>query len=69
VLLDMLRCIEAEPSLLGASGHLLTVTRRPGIHQRCTTKCGPDKDRQAWENDTSGLGRQNPDPGKLEIHK
>lgn len=29
VLLDMLRRVEAEPSLLGASSHLLTVARRP----------------------------------------
>jgi SAM-dependent methyltransferase len=29
VLLDLLRRVEAEPSLLGASSHLLTVARRP----------------------------------------
>jgi hypothetical protein len=29
IMLDMLRRVEDEPSLLGASSHLLTVARRP----------------------------------------
>ncbi len=29
IMLDMLRRVEAEPSLLGASGHLLTIAHRP----------------------------------------
>jgi hypothetical protein len=30
IMLDMLRRVEHEPSLLGASSHLITVGRRPG---------------------------------------
>jgi hypothetical protein len=30
-LLDMLRRVESEPTLLGASSHVLTVARTPGI--------------------------------------
>ena len=30
LLLDMLRAVEEEPSLFGASSHLLTVAHRPG---------------------------------------